>query len=113
MTCLMLSMLTLVLPAGPLTYTGAALFALGNGLSWPTFQARVTEVAGDTQGTVQGAATSASSLASISGSGQVMGGVLYPALQSGLFYIASALFVVVLVLTPVWFPCADPHEAPL
>ena len=106
MACLMLSLLSLVLPAGPVTYAGAALFALGNGLSWPTFQARVAEVAGDAQGAIQGAATSASSLASISG--LVVGGVLYPALQSGLFYLAAGLFAVVLVLTPVWFPRAQP-----
>ena len=109
MACLMLSLLSLVLPAGQLTYVGAALFALGNGLSWPTFQARVAEVAGDAQGTIQGAATSASSLASISG--LVVGGVLYPALQSGLFYVAAALFAVVLVLTPVWFPRAQPASS--
>ena len=104
MACLTLSLLSLVLPAGHLTYVGAALFALGNGLSWPTFQARVAEVAGDAQGTIQGAATSASSLASISG--LVVGGVLYPVLQNGLFYVAAALFAVVLVLTPLWFPRA-------
>jgi len=107
--CLMLSLLSLVLPAGQLTYVGAALFALGNGLSWPTFQARVAEVAGDAQGTIQGAATSASSLASIFG--LVVGGVLYPALQSGLFYVAAALFALVLVLTPVWFPRAQPASS--
>ena len=106
MACLMFSLLTLVLPAGLLTYVSAALFAIGNGLSWPTFQARVAEVAGDAQGAIQGAATSASSLASISG--LVAGGVLYPVLQSGLFYVAAALFAVVLVLTPVWFPRAQP-----
>ncbi len=109
MACLMLSLLSLVLPTGDVTYVGAALFALGNGLSWPTFQARVAEVAGDAQGTIQGAATSASSLASISG--LVVGGVLYPALQGGLFYVAAALFAVVLVLTPVWFPRAQPASS--
>ena len=109
MACLTLSLLSLVLPAGYATYGSAALFALGNGLSWPTFQARVAEVAGDAQGTIQGAATSASSLASISG--LVVGGVLYPALQSGLFLVAAAVFAVVLVLTPVWFPRAQPASA--
>ena len=106
MGCLMLALISLVLPPGPPTYAGAALFAVGNGLSWPTFQARVAEVAGDSQGAIQGAATSASSLASISG--LVAGGVLYPVLQSGLFYVAAALFAVVLALTPVWFPRAQP-----
>ena len=100
--CLVLSLLSLVLPAGRLTYLGAALFALGNGLSWPTFQSRVAEVAGDAQGTIQGAAASASSLASVSG--LVVGGALYPSLQSGLFYVAAALFALVLVFTPAWFP---------
>ena len=33
---------------------------------------------------------------------------VYPVLQSGLFYVAAALFAVVLVLTPVWFPRAQP-----
>ena len=107
MGCLMLALISLVLPPGSLTYAGAALFAVGNGLSWPTFQARVAEVAGDSQGAIQGAATSASSLASISG--LVAGGVLYPVLQSGLFYVAAALFAVVLALTPVWFPRAQPR----
>ena len=109
MACLVLSLLSLVLPAGHSTYVGAALFALGNGLSWPTFQARVAEVAGDAQGTIQGAATSASSLASISG--LVVGGMLYPALQSGLFYVAAALFSVVLVMTPIWFPRTQPASS--
>ncbi len=108
MGCLMLSLFAMVLPAGHLTYLGAALFALGNGLSWPTFQARVSEVAGDSQGTIQGAATSASSLAAISG--LVVGGVLYPAMQGGLFYVAAALFAVVLVLTPIWFPSGNKAE---
>ena len=107
MACLVLSLLSLVLPAGRLTYVGSALFALGNGLSWPTFQSRVAEVAGDAQGTIQGASASASSLASVSG--LVVGGALYPSLQSGLFYVAAGLFAVVLVFTPAWFPRAQPR----
>lgn len=102
MGLLVLSLLSLVFPAGPLTYLSAALFAFGNGLSWPTFQARVAEVAGDAQGTIQGAATSASGFASIGG--LIAGGILYTSMQGQLFYVAAALFAVVLVLTPVWFP---------
>jgi len=83
-------------------YAGAALFAVGNGLSWPTFQALLADVAGDEdQGAVQGAATSASSLASIVG--LVVGGLLYPALGIGVFAIGAALFGVVALGTPVWF----------
>ena len=77
------------------------LFALGNGLSWPTFQARVAEIAGDDQGTVQGAVTSASSLASIVG--LVLGGLLYPSLGSSLFLVAAALFALTAALTQVLF----------
>lgn len=106
MGSLAVALLSLVLPTGQLAYVGAGLFALGNGLAWPTFQARVAEVAGDEQGTIQGAATSASSLASIVG--LVLGGLLYPIFHSGVFYVAAALFGVVLVLTPLWFPSGDP-----
>lgn len=45
--------------SGTIAFLGAACFALGNGLAWPTFQARVAELAGDAQGTLQGAVTSA------------------------------------------------------
>jgi MFS family permease len=101
MAFLLLSFLTFQLPSGAVTYAGAACFALGNGLSWPTFQARVAEIAGDEQGVVQGAVTSASSLASVAG--LVVGGTLYPALGGDLFVLAAGFFGVVLVLTPVWF----------
>jgi len=101
MAFLAIAQLSYTLPAGPMTFVGAACFAIGNGLSWPTFQARVAELAGDDQGAVQGAVTSASSLASILG--LVIGGIFYPALGSSLFFVAAGLFAVVLVGTPVWF----------
>lgn len=81
-----------------MTYAGAACFALGHGLSWPTFQAHVAELAGEDQGAV----TSASSLASIFG--LLVGGFVYPSLGGNLFYAAVAMFAVVAVLTPLWFP---------
>lgn len=102
---LILSLLSYQLPPGPISYVGAACFALGNGLSWPTFQSRVAELGGDDQGSVQGAVTSASSLASIGG--LVVGGLLYPALGGDLFYLAAGLFAVVLVGTPAWFRQID------
>ena len=80
---------------------GAAFFALGNGLSWPTFQAHVAQVAGENQGTVQGAVTSASSLASIVG--LTIGGLVYPLLSGTTFLVSAGIFVLVLVLTPLWF----------
>jgi DHA1 family tetracycline resistance protein-like MFS transporter len=102
MAFLALALISYQLPPGPVTYIGAACFALGNGLSWPTFQARVAELGGNEQGVVQGAVTSASSLASIVG--LVLGGVLYPTLGGNLFFVAAGLFAAVLVLTPFWFP---------
>ena len=101
---LMLALISYTLPAGPLTYVAAGCFALGNGLSWPTFQARVAELAGEDQGVVQGAVTSASSLASIIG--LLVGGFVYPTLGGNLFYVAAGMFALVALLTPLWFPPA-------
>jgi MFS transporter, DHA1 family, tetracycline resistance protein len=109
MACLVIALMAYQLPAGPISYVAAAFFALGNGLSWPTFQSRIAEVGGKEQGTVQGAVTSASSLASIAG--LLLGGLLYPLLGGSLFFVAAALFAVVLVLTPVWFPRGATDDA--
>lgn len=77
-------------------FSGALLFALGNGLSWPTFQARVSDAAPQgAQGAVQGAAASAASLASIAG--LVLGGALYGAFGAPVL-VASALLFVALAL---------------
>jgi len=83
-------------------YAGAALFAIGNGLSWPTFQARLSDAVSDeAQGTVQGAATSAGSAASIGG--LLLGGLLYNSLEAWLFIAGAVLFVFVGAATPIWF----------
>ena len=107
--CLLMAVVSYQLPQGTITYVGAGLFALGNGLSWPTFQSRVAEVGGEQQGAVQGAVTSASSFASIIG--LVMGGFLYPVVTGNLFLIAAGLFAIVLVLTPLWFASAAAGDA--
>jgi DHA1 family tetracycline resistance protein-like MFS transporter len=101
MGVLLVSFVAFRQPSGIVTWLGAAGFAVGNGLSWPTFQARVAEVGGDAQGAIQGAVTSAASLASIMG--LVLGGLLYPALGGSLFLVAAGLFGLLLLLTPVWF----------
>lgn len=86
----------------PALFAAAAAFAVGNGLAWPTFQARMADVAGpDEQGAVQGAAGSASSLASIVG--LVLGGALYASLGRSLFLAAAVLFVGVALATPLLF----------
>lgn len=83
-------------------YTSAALFALGNGLAWPTFQARLADAVPDeAQGSVQGAATSAGSAASIAG--LLLGGLLYGSLEAWLFVVGAVLFALVGLATPVWF----------
>jgi DHA1 family tetracycline resistance protein-like MFS transporter len=106
---LALSLLSLTLEPGLMTWVGAGLFAVGNGLSWPTFQARIAEVGGESQGSVQGAVTSASSLASILG--LIVGGVLYSSLGANLFWIGAALFVFLMVATPAFFPRPIATEA--
>jgi len=79
--------------ASYVAFAGAALFALGNGLAWPTFQARIADAAGPAaQCAVQGAAASASSLASIVG--LVVGARLYGLFERALFAVAAILFLV-------------------
>jgi MFS family permease len=71
-------------------YVGAALFAIGNGIMWPSVVSMVSKVAADRfQGAVQGVAGSAGSLASIVG--LVMGGVAYSAIGVGTFLICAGI----------------------
>ena len=71
-------------------YMGAVLFALGNGLMWPSVVSMVSKVAPDRfQGAVQGMAGSAGSLASIAG--LVLGGITYTALGVGTFLICAGI----------------------
>jgi MFS transporter, DHA1 family, tetracycline resistance protein len=92
MLALGLAFVTFAADASWVVFMGAALFALGNGVAWPIFQARIADAAGPSaQGFVQGAAASASSLASIVG--LIAGGVLYMWLGRSLFVVAAVLFV--------------------
>ncbi len=75
-------------------FAGAGLFALGNGLAWPTFQAQAASLVPEPdQGSLQGALSSAGSLASIVG--LCLGGLLYPWLGGQVFLASSVLFVLV------------------
>ena len=77
-------------PRIELLYAGAALFALGNGLMWPSVVSMVSKVAPDRfQGAVQGVAGSAGSLASIVG--LILGGVTFSAIGVGTFLICAAI----------------------
>jgi MFS family permease len=105
--CLTLAFVAYLSTWTPALLAGAALFALGNGLAWPTFQARLAEVApAESQGAVQGAATSAGSLAAILG--LLVGGLIYPYLGTLIFACTAALFVLLGAGTPIWFgPATD------
>jgi DHA1 family tetracycline resistance protein-like MFS transporter len=72
-----------------LIYIGAALFALGNGIMWPSLES-LTARAGGTrlQGTVQGLVSSAGSLAAIVG--LVAGGLVFAWVGVGTFIFAAA-----------------------
>ncbi len=82
----------LVLTSGNilLIYSGAVLFALGNGLMWPSFMALLSKVGSDThQGVVQGLAASAGSLASIIG--LISGGFAYNAIGQMTFVVSAGI----------------------
>lgn len=69
-------------------YTSAALFAIGNGLMWPSFLSLLSKTAGKkTQGMVQGFASSSGSLASIIG--LIAGGLLYTSFGASTFLISA------------------------
>ena len=75
-------------------YLGAALYAVGNGLMWPSFLSLLSDRAGDeNQGYIQGIGTSVGSLASIAG--LLAGGILYTNLHGGVFLLTAALVAAV------------------
>jgi MFS family permease len=79
-------------------YTAAILFAFGNGLMWPSFLSVLSKAAGSKyQGSVQGYANSAGSLASIVG--LIAGGILYESIGAYTFLISAAVIYVVFVLS--------------
>jgi DHA1 family tetracycline resistance protein-like MFS transporter len=79
-------------------YLAALLFALGNGLMWPTFLSILSKAAGEQyQGAVQGFASSAGSFASIIG--LITGGFLYEALGAPTFIVSAVIIYAVFVLS--------------
>ena len=78
-------------------YAAAALFALGNGIMWPSVMSLLSKVAGDRyQGMVQGFAGSFGGLANVIG--LVLGGLLYErtgaltfAVSAGLIYLGALM----------------------
>ncbi|MBC8071193.1 MAG: MFS transporter [Deltaproteobacteria bacterium] len=96
------SFLAFSVPSTPVVFAGALLFAVGNGLSWPTFQSRLADVAGpEAQGAVQGMATSVGAAASIVG--LVVGGIFYPVVGVGIFAVGALGFAGLVLGTRRWF----------
>jgi MFS family permease len=74
------------------------LFALGNGLMWPSFMSILSKRAGTVlQGAVQGVAGSVGGLASIIG--LIAGGVLYNLIGGATFLISAAVIFSVFVMS--------------
>jgi len=81
-----------------LTYVAAVFFAVGNGIMWPSFLSILSRTAGEKyQGTVQGFASSAGSLASIIG--LIIGGILYEQLGNMAFLISALVIFLVFIMS--------------
>ncbi len=81
-----------------LIYTAAILFAIGNGLMWPSLLSILAKKAGTVhQGAVQGVASSFASLASIIG--LTIGGVLYNAIEATTFLISAGVIFTVFIIS--------------
>jgi MFS transporter, DHA1 family, tetracycline resistance protein len=79
-------------------YCASVLFALGNGLMWPSVLSLLSKRAGSThQGAVQGIAGSFGGLASIIG--LMVGGILYHFIGGAIFLISAAVIFVVFILS--------------
>ena len=75
-------------------YLAAALFALGNGLMWPSFLSFLSKAAGDRyQGSIQGFGSSLGSVASILG--LILGGIWYGTLGTGVFVLSAVIIFIV------------------
>ncbi len=83
----------LLSPDTALIYFAAVLFAVGNGIMWPSVLSLLSKLADDRyQGAVQGVAGSAGSLASIVG--LVAGGLLFEQFGAATFLVSTALILV-------------------
>lgn len=79
-------------------FSSSIFFALGNGLMWPSFLSLLSRISGNKyQGSVQGIASSAGSLASIIG--LIAGGVLYATLREFTFIIAAIIIFLVSLIS--------------
>jgi len=78
--------------------TAVVLFAVGNGLMWPSFMSILSRRAGSKlQGEVQGVAGSFGGLASIIGLS--LGGVMYSSIKGGTFLISAGVIFAIFVMS--------------
>ncbi|SDD73365.1 Predicted arabinose efflux permease, MFS family [Mucilaginibacter pineti] len=78
-------------------YAGALLFAIGNGIMWPSFIALLSNTGTEhVQGMIQGFASSAGSLASIIG--LISGAFLYHTLGANLFLLTAGFMLLIAFL---------------
>jgi len=79
-------------------YGAAVLFAVGNGLMWPSFLSILSKTAGNAyQGFIQGVASSFGSLASIVG--LIIGGLLYNLIGGSTFLISAGIIFIVFIIS--------------
>ncbi len=88
---------TLVVRYDLAVFGAALLFAVGNGIMWPSYMALLARIGTPTvQGSIQGIAGSVGGLASIVG--LVGGGLLYSAIGEQTFVVAGAIIVVAAIV---------------
>ncbi len=81
-----------------LIYGAAVLFAVENGLMWPSFMSILSKSAGNVyQGFIQGVSSSFGSLASIIG--LIVGGFLYNLIGGSTFLISGGIIFVVFIMS--------------
>lgn len=81
-----------------LLYVAAVLFAIGNGLMWPSVMSILSKCAGNNhQGAVQGIAGSFGSFASIIG--LITGGILYGFFEESVFLISAGIIFAVFIMS--------------
>ena len=79
-------------------YVAAVLFAIGNGLMWPSFLSIFSKTAGNAyQGFIQGVASSFGSLASIVG--LIIGGLLFSLIGGYTFLFSARIIFVVFIIS--------------
>lgn len=93
-----LSYLALLIPNPVLAYSCAVLYALGNGLMWPSFLSLLADRAGEEhQGYIQGIGNSVGSLASIIG--LLLGGLLFRPMGEHIFWLPAGLVLLVALMS--------------